>query len=107
MDGMELKGDVEALGICKEVHGGDIEKFLLVVNDDEVEVGQSFQASMEGLEEDGSLGGIRGGTVEVDDVDHTLPLHCLEDGLIENEEGEVDKETEAKEVAVDKEGLRH
>ena len=36
---VELEGDVKALGICEEVHGNDIEEFLLVMDNGEVEEG--------------------------------------------------------------------
>ncbi|EHA8591494.1 hypothetical protein COCNU_scaffold062490G000010 [Cocos nucifera] len=107
MDGVELERDVKVLSICEETYGGDIKEFLPIMDNGEAEVGQPLWASAKALKEGGLLDGIGGSTVDVDDVDHMLSLHCLEDGLIGNEEGEVDEGAEVEEVAVGEEGLGH
>ncbi|EHA8587764.1 hypothetical protein COCNU_scaffold003156G000020 [Cocos nucifera] len=54
---------------------------------------------MEGLEEGGPLGGVGCSAIEVNDMDHVLPLRCLKDGLVGNKEGKANEGAKVEEVA--------
>ena len=59
---------------------------------------------------DGLVGNKKGKVdegAEVKEVDHTLPRHCLKDGLVGNEEGEANEVVKVEEVPTSEERLEH